>query len=124
MAAKYETKEEMMVRMEQQKQAKRAELDALLAPLREQAAAKLQAEKQAKADKRQASEEAQGKEAAERFDREHKEPTQRAWLANGGTPAEFADAWPELRVNLLAEIARKASDRAKAITTQSYRGQF
>jgi len=93
MAAKYETKEEMIARIGRQRADKRAELDATLAPLREQAAAKLQAEKQAKAEKRQASEEAQGKVAGERFDREHKEPTQRAWLANGGTPAEFADAW-------------------------------
>jgi hypothetical protein len=48
------------------------------------------------ADK-QAREEREVKEARERKERQEKQNARRAYLAEGGTEAEFERAWPEMR---------------------------
>ena len=46
------------------------------------------------------------------------------FLASGGTAAEFEDAWPSMKTEILKRRALEATELARRATAESYRGSF
>jgi hypothetical protein len=101
--------------------ADQAATEAEIARIREEGRKHREAATKAKAEQEKAREEARQKEAAARFDKEHKVATRRSWIANGGLPSDFDQAWPKLKEEILLEQVRKTETQARAMTTQHAR---
>jgi hypothetical protein len=64
-------------------------------------------------------------ERAAEFGRKHKEPTLRAWMAAGGTEADFQRVWEsELRDTTRAEVAKVEAERRRRVSMYHARCAF
>lgn len=113
---------EAKARQAQETQAKQEALDAAVAEFNATTGAEAAQRERAKQEALDAAERDRQARAQADFDARHKVPALRAWLASGGTAADFEAQWPaEAQRIRMAEAVRQTQDVRQHMAATIYR---